>query len=214
MTSKGNRDTGEIDLQEAKNRLMAARSALRWDINDLERKLEAARQERAHLYDSIVPISDVKQFILDYIDAKRLEYMPVVREMIMGVVYPARPYMTADRKPITPTEMRAALTVNPHNCATLAEQSVNRNGYFELLRNNKQWHSDIPFYCFFGDAIKKAIEENFDSLGIEYRSPHAHEIGPPLADRDARAAELDAEIKNIELDIAALVQKLHSLEVA
>ncbi|ABO54278.1 hypothetical protein LA345_26320 [Burkholderia vietnamiensis] len=79
-----------IDLGEAKKQLVAARSRLRLDIETAKSKLSALLDERAHLYDALVPVSDIKQFLLDYIDLKRREYMPVVREMLMDVMYPRR----------------------------------------------------------------------------------------------------------------------------
>ncbi|HDR8995086.1 TPA: hypothetical protein QDB01_000974 [Burkholderia vietnamiensis] len=197
-----------IDLGEAKKQLVAARSRLRLDIETAKSKLTALLDERAHLYDALVPVSDIKQFLLDYIDLKRREYMPVVREMLMDVMYPRR-LSAMEIKPISAMEIKGVMEGSNSRIDKSAPM-----GSFDLVRKNKVYHTDIPLYCFFGDQIKRVIEENFDSLGIEYMPGHASEVGPPLAERHARAAALAGEIRDAEANLQELKAKLSALEVA
>lgn len=164
-------------------------------------------QQRAELLGKVVPMSDFKQFLIDYIEAKRTEYLASLRTAIEGVLYPPRRgnvLPVHERKPLNFQEMEAL--VKPDG-----EAGITAFGRVQLVQPNKLYFDDLGFYFYFGRLIQQQIAENFDGLGLSYRNVTSDEIGGDRATIRAQLIALDEKQAALTNDIARLHKEIVEL---
>lgn len=71
--------------------------------------------------------------------------------------------------------------------------------------------TDAAAYFFFGDIIKQRIAEQFDAFYPRPANSDAGESWPPIADRRARIAELEAEIESLNAALAGIEAELKEI---
>lgn len=178
---------------------------------EAQRQLIAARekvdQERAALITKVVPMADVKQFLMDYIEAKRTEYLGSLRDTIENALYPLRGKAISKdvAKPLNFDEMEKMLTPGGERSIT------DRGGVLQLLQPNKLYFDDLAFYFYFGDVIQKVIAENFDGLNFTYRNVHSDEMGKDRAAIRVELATLDEKKAALTTDIHRLQREIKEL---
>lgn len=176
-----------------------------------QRQLIAARenvdQERAALITKVVPMADVKQFLVDYIDAKRTEYLDSLRDAIENAIYPLRGKTISkhEAKPLNFDEMEKMVT--PHGERGITDLG----GVLQLIQPNKLYFDDLAFYFYFGDVIQKVIAENFDGLNFTYRNVHSDEMGKDRAAIRAELAMLDEKKAGLTTNIFRLQKEIKEL---
>ncbi len=145
-----------------------------------------------------VPIDDLQQFFVDYVDARGQDFLPTLEAELARFVNPQRAGMPGAGHPITFEELEFMLG-EEHDSSRAPNHP---QSYVRMLRPNVHRLLDDCFYLFFGEAIKAALPRIFDSIELRYKNASLG-IG---SDRDTRRTEI-AEIEtNIKLASKRLLE--------
>lgn len=201
----------KTEAREAAEQVRQAVADLNQQRANLQQDLAEKTERLAVLQQQHLPMADLKQFVLDLIDAEAVHYLPVLKKGIEELIYPHRDgvhVVSNERKMITFGETERLLKSKNHgpDSGLLPLQKTTEN-LFEIFREN----GDIPAFFLFGDLIKQAIADNFDKLEIPVRNLNRYGIGSDRETRRAEIAALEAEIAAVRNDISQAEMEIREL---
>lgn len=187
-------------------------------VSDLRKFLTDKRAQRAELVEeqkglqdrleflNTAPLGkdDVRQFIADYIDARRNHYasLGAIKSQIWNVLHPMQLG--------TPSGQEKPMNLAMADRALAGDTNVffTREPNFFTAGRGNQW-LDYAALFFFGDAIKEqvlaAFDDNFPGLepGVE--------AGPPVKDRREEIATISARLEEISTTLAEIDGELQEV---
>lgn len=202
-----------LNLNAAVNAAKAVREAVE-QLNakcselDAERaKLKARNQELLSL-----PVSrdDAKQFILDTIDRVGAEFPDLAgwRKAFLDFAYPKGGGRKEKRD--AALSLRDIEQMSGGGQDALCSVLGNDHGSFFYGSVSLIEMAPARIYFFFGDAIKKKVDEHFDELFPEFRSQSV-DAGTSIAERRAEIEVNDSRISAIGSEIRVIEQQLATL---
>ena len=175
----------------------------------IKQEIEMLNARKQQLQGSVVTLADFRQFLCDYIDAKRQIFRQQLRKQIEGVMHPARPGTD-----VLPSALRPLL--NFSEMETLLQEGCERGVYdhgwvAQLVTPHKQYISDLSFYFYFGEQIKQVIQQEFDSLGISLPAKYAAAEQLDRAMIRGMIQEIEQQIAGLQIQAAQLASKINQL---
>ncbi|MFZ6765567.1 hypothetical protein ACO0LM_00675 [Undibacterium sp. Di26W] len=187
-------------------------AALREQREAIIAEERALTQKKKELKAQPVPISDVKQALMDYVDARASLFLQDgqwVRNL-RQFLYPNRDPYTIQKSPAALNYDEAAdlsagdtlRKVFPMSHPKLVIPDV---GLFET--------TDIPLLFFFGDLIKAKIGAYFDAMQISHEDKDLNKIGTPIAERTLEIERIDTRLSDLVSQRSAIDSQISSLSV-
>jgi hypothetical protein len=175
---------------------LAAAAAVKNALNDMRRHAATLQEEenslvkqRKELQEMPLPLSDIKQVMLDYIDARGRLFLTDgnLQKSMREFVYPHNQGMARDSsngriidKPLTYDQAEILRTGDISN-----KVFGDHTGHPLLFSGNQMalGITNAAYYFFLGDIIKAKIAEQFDEQAISHHTCDQGKIGPPIAER-------------------------------
>jgi hypothetical protein len=197
---------------------IAIRSA---ELAVAQTKIDSLKDQIAKLRQATIPPSDVLQFLKDYIDAKAVEYLPVLNYEIASLVNPTRGVVTllaGGGEPLSFDEYESLLTPDGESLLgpSYWEHGVFSNGpitkykTLRLLTNDNAFGWGRAFCFFFGDQMKHALEVNADKIVIPpIVASKMHESS--RAQRRVLLNDLQQQLTQAQDEAATIRDQLHQM---
>lgn len=171
---------------------------------------DALTEERESLLNAPLNREDTKAFMLAYVDMTAAEWIEsanwpsALRELTYPNRYPGRPHSgragIGEVEPLSLRDHDSVLSGDSSALSTILGGSLKLvNGHADRMRL-----TDGALFALFGDVLKPKLSELFDR---HYPGPlpiDEKRIGPPIAERRARIAEIDQSLSALAERIAEI----------
>lgn len=172
---------------------------------------EALETERAALLDAPLNRDDTKALMFAYMDRQAEEWMQsanwprVIRDLTYPDRYPGRTQnLRAGVGEVPPVSLRDfdAVASGDHSARA---QVVGSDG-LKLVSGYSSWlrFCDGAMFAMFGEVLKPRLSELFERHYTDPMAIDAGRIGPPIADRRARIAEIENRLSALAAEIAEI----------
>jgi hypothetical protein len=202
------------ELAAAYERVKQAAAALCADYEQTCREIDAAEAELKELPLAPVPLDDMKEAILDFIDAAGGRYAESVRDNISGfangtTAFGSVPFGSGDiahkdvGKPISFDVLEGGLS--GEKCALAGAQ---------LLNPRASFFDDRSIYYFCGPLVREGLRKIMEKMGpaeFGYDRIHPDKIGSTRRERRAAIAALKERLGNLHSRKSDLAGKLAEL---
>lgn len=201
----------KTDLKEPLAAALLVKNALKslneqlQTICDEENRLIAQKKS---LKSQAVPIEDVKQALLEYVDARAQLFLSdgLWKTNLRRFVYPKKDHYALG------SYGKAMSYDDAENLRDGAQgDTVFASDHPKLVIPNVGMAetTDIPFLFFFGDAVKAKIAACFDAGEMFHDT--SEEIGLPIVERKKIISEIDERLAEIRAERASLEQQISEL---
>ena len=183
---------------------------LRQQRNILIEEENTLIQQKKELKAQPVPLDDVKQSLMNYIDARAEVFLQDGQWLrnVQQFLYPNRDPYTLQKSPSALSYDEAAEVSAGDTLQKLFPMShpklvIPDMGVFDT--------TDAPLLFFFGDLIKAKISAYFDSEQISHHPEDLNKIGTPIAERKQEIERIDTRLREIVSQRTDIDRKIKSL---
>lgn len=169
-------------------------------------------QKKKELKAQPVPLSDVKQALMNYVDARASIFLNDGQwaRNLRQFLYPNRDSYTIQKSPAALSYDEAAYlsegdTMRKVFPTTHPKLVIPDMGVFNV--------TDAPLLFFFGDLIKEKISAYFDAMQISHENSDLKSIGTPIAERTIEIERIDTRLSDLVRQRDAIDWQISSLSV-
>jgi hypothetical protein len=205
------------------NKALAAAAAVkealreyRQHVADLNAEEVALRQKKKELEEMPIPIEDVKQVMLDYVDAQAKNFLAdgELEKQLREFVYPTN--SSLPRRRDNGLQIKRPLNyLDAEHIRTgdLKSQVYDADRHPKLYFSNitSMFAANTAHFFYFGSIIKEKLSAYFDALGIDHHPGDRSKVGPPIAERIKTFAEIDAQLSKVISERSKMDEQIRAL---